>query len=116
MLESSLLKPFLHTWSLSIEEQYYILFPIILVTIYRYFKNNLIYILTTLFFSVVFSEIIHKDNSSLSFYSLPTRSLELIAGSILAYLELNKLKNIKRTSQSSFTNYWIIFNNLFNIF
>ncbi|MDB3925415.1 acyltransferase [Candidatus Pelagibacter sp.] len=48
--ESGLLKPFLHTWSLSIEEQYYILFPIILVTIYKYFKNNLIYILTILFF------------------------------------------------------------------
>ena len=78
--ESSLLKPFLHTWSLSIEEQYYILFPIILTTIYRYFKNNLIYILIILFFfSFVFSEIIHKDNSSLSFYSLPTRSWELLA-------------------------------------
>ena len=48
--ESSLLKPFLHTWSLSIEEQYYIFFPIILVVIYRYFKNNLIYILIILFF------------------------------------------------------------------
>ena len=28
--ESGLLKPFLHTWSLSVEEQFYILFPIVL--------------------------------------------------------------------------------------
>lgn len=94
--ESGLLKPFLHTWSLSIEEQYYILFPIILVTIYKYFKNNLIYILTILFFfSLFFSEIIHIDNSSFSFYSLPTRSWELLAGAILAYLEFNKSQNKK---------------------
>ena len=35
--ESGLLKPFLHTWSLSVEEQFYILFPIVLLVIFKYF-------------------------------------------------------------------------------
>jgi len=31
--------PFLHTWSLSVEEQYYILFPIVLLITFKYFKK-----------------------------------------------------------------------------
>src|SRR5210317_204373 len=34
--ESGLLKPFLHTWSLSVEEQYYILFPIFLLVSFKF--------------------------------------------------------------------------------
>ena len=37
--ESSLLKPLLHTWSLSVEEQYYILFPIVLLITYKFFRK-----------------------------------------------------------------------------
>jgi peptidoglycan/LPS O-acetylase OafA/YrhL len=47
---SGLLKPFLHTWSLSIEEQYYILFPIILLITFKYFRKYLIHILILGFF------------------------------------------------------------------
>ena len=37
--------PFLHTWSLSVEEQYYILFPIVLLIIFKYFRKYLLTIL-----------------------------------------------------------------------
>ena len=40
-----LLKPFLHTWSLSVEEQFYILFPVVLLITFKYFGKYLIYIL-----------------------------------------------------------------------
>ena len=48
--ESSLFTPFLHTWSLSVEEQYYILFPVIFLITFKYFKKYLIHILFLGFF------------------------------------------------------------------
>ena len=39
--EDSFLKPFLHTWSLSVEEQFYILFPITIIIIFKFFKKYL---------------------------------------------------------------------------
>ena len=37
--DDGLLKPFLHTWSLSVEEQFYILFPLILMASYIFLKK-----------------------------------------------------------------------------
>ncbi len=47
--ESSLLKPLLHTWSLAIEEQFYLFFPIIVFLLFKFHQNLLIKILTLLF-------------------------------------------------------------------
>jgi len=87
----ALYKPFLHTWSLSVEEQFYILFPILLLITFKYFKNYLIYILIFGFIiSLGLAEWTSKNYSSTSFYSLHTRIWELLAGSILAYFEIIK--------------------------
>ena len=86
-----LLKPFLHTWSLSVEEQYYILFPIVLLITFKYFRNYLIHILILGFIiSLGLAEWTSRNYSSLSFYFLHTRMWELLAGSILAYFEITK--------------------------
>jgi peptidoglycan/LPS O-acetylase OafA/YrhL len=45
----STLKPFLHTWSLSVEEQFYILFPIFLLLSWKFFRGYLVSIFTILF-------------------------------------------------------------------
>ena len=72
--ENALLIPFLHTWSLSVEEQYYILFPITLFFIFKYFKKYIIYILFVFFFSSLFlADWASKNHASLAFYALPTR-------------------------------------------
>ena len=81
--------PFLHTWSLSVEEQFYILFPIFFLFTFKYFKQYLIHILILgLIVSLVLSEWTSKNYPSASFYFLHTRMWEILAGSILAYFEI----------------------------
>ena len=88
--ESSLLKPFLHTWSLGIEEQFYIIFPILLFLFFRFLKNYiLVLILLMLFLSIQFAEVIGSHNAELNFYFPISRFWELLVGSSLAYLEIN---------------------------
>ena len=97
--ESGLLKPFLHTWSLSIEEQYYILFPIVLLITYKYFRKYLIQILILGFIiSLGIAEWGNRNYPLFNFYILPTRGWELLAGSILAYFEILKGNRCKNQS------------------
>jgi peptidoglycan/LPS O-acetylase OafA/YrhL len=87
--ESGLLKPFLHTWSLSVEEQFYILFPLILLITFKYFRKYLVHILIGGFVvSLGLAEWTSRNYPSVSFYFLHTRMWELLAGSILAYFEI----------------------------
>ena len=87
--ESGLLKPFLHTWSLSVEEQYYILFPIVLLITFKYFRKYLIHTLIIGFIiSLGLAEWGSRNHPSFNFYVLPTRVWELLAGSILSYFEI----------------------------
>ena len=87
--EDALLKPFLHTWSLSVEKQFYILIPLVLLITYKNLRRYLFYILVFFFiFSLLMSDWGSKNFPSFNFYMLPTRGWELIIGSILAYFEV----------------------------
>ena len=82
----SFLKPLLHTWSLGVEEQFYIFFPILIIL---FFNNN--WSLKRFFFifillSFLISSYLSIANTQLSFFSLPTRIWELLFGSLTAYL------------------------------
>ena len=89
--QSALHIPFLHTWSLSVEEQFYILFPVVLLITFKYFRNYLIHILILGFIiSLGMSEWTSRNYPSTSFYFLHTRMWELLIGSILAYFEITK--------------------------
>ena len=93
--EDNSLKPALHTWSLSVEEQFYILFPIFLLIIFKFFRNHLFNFLFLGFcLSLIFAEYFSKNHPGFSFYQLPTRGFELLLGSILSYFELSKTRNI----------------------
>ena len=85
---NGLYKPMLHTWSLSVEEQYYIIFPIILLISLRFLRNYLVLIFIFGFLlSLIIADWGSKNYPSFTFYILPTRMWELLAGTILAYCE-----------------------------
>ena len=99
---NGLLKPLLHTWSLAVEEQYYILFPVVLVLGFLFFKKRInIIIISLLLLSLIFAEFFSVRNSNLNFYILPSRAWELLTGSVLVILENNK--NFKLSSFMSNT-------------
>jgi peptidoglycan/LPS O-acetylase OafA/YrhL len=86
---SAFLRPFLHTWSLSIEEQFYILLPISLFIAFKYFKKYL-FILLVLTFAITlqYSNLMTETKLNYSFWNMHTRIWELLAGSVLAHLEI----------------------------
>ena len=91
-----LFKPFLHTWSLSVEEQYYIIFPLTLILCFKYFRKYLIHILVSaLLISLIIADWGSKNYPSITFYFLHSRMWELLAGSILAYLEIKKGRKLE---------------------
>jgi peptidoglycan/LPS O-acetylase OafA/YrhL len=94
--QDSLLKPLLHTWSLSVEEQFYILFPLIFIILFYSFKKFLgATIICGIVISLIIAEISSKNFVSLNFYFIHSRIWELLAGSLIAYYEIFKKKNLK---------------------
>lgn len=93
----SLLKPFLHTWSLSVEEQFYVLFPILLLFVYKFFEKYIWTVLIGLFIiSLILAEWSSMHNPDAAFYLLPMRGWELLAGAFLAKYEMEKGRNQNR--------------------
>jgi len=72
-------------WSLAVEEQFYIVFPIYLYLISRFLKNQLRAIaITVLILSLAYSILLVNVLPGDAFYSAPARAWELMAGSVLA--------------------------------
>jgi peptidoglycan/LPS O-acetylase OafA/YrhL len=78
-------QPLLHTWSLAVEEQYYIFFPLFLLLAWKLKKPGLtLFILCITCVSLALAEWGATYHPAINFYLLPTRAWELLAGSLTA--------------------------------
>ena len=79
-------KPLLHIWSLAVEEQFYIFFPLALLAAARWMPRRGVLILLALTAVVSFglSVWLMERSPAFNFYMLPLRAWELLAGSLLA--------------------------------
>lgn len=86
------LKPLIHTWSLAIEEQYYFLFPIFLLIMWKFGKKTTLKTLIAIFLISLTLGIYGGYNiATFSFYNLPTRGWELVIGAFISfYFSFNK--------------------------
>lgn len=78
-------KPLLHTWSLGIEEQFYILFPLFFLVTWRLGLRGMIGVtLLLLLASFLTADVIRRTEPAAAFHLLHTRGWELLVGAFLA--------------------------------
>lgn len=87
-------KPLLHTWSLSVEEQFYLIMPLLLVPLTRYAKRGALSIVFVLLLASLYLSIwsTHRHPDA-AFFLIYSRAWELLMGSMLALLTVANRSN-----------------------
>ena len=82
---ASEVSPLLHTWSLAVEEQFYLFFPLIAAWFYPFGRKKFGYLLIiTVLLSLGIAEWGWRNSPTGNFYLIPSRAWELLAGSLAA--------------------------------
>jgi peptidoglycan/LPS O-acetylase OafA/YrhL len=96
--ESAETKPLLHLWSLGIEEQFYIFWPLLLGICWRRKLNFLTITLLIAFASFATNLFLVQANPVAAFYSPLSRFWELMIGGLLAYLTIHRSQKLPKQS------------------
>lgn len=91
--------PFIPTWSLSIEMQYYLVFPIFYVLLIKFFKGYAGWLmLLSALASLILTEILSRFTSNFVYYNLPFRFFEFAIGTLCFHiLQSQKMHDINTT-------------------
>ena len=80
--------PLIHTWSLAIEEQFYLLFPLAMLVLWRHARKAVAWVLAGLcLLSLGAFAIVWGTDGNSAFYLLPFRVWELMAGALVAWIQ-----------------------------
>lgn len=103
------LKPLLHTWSLAVEEQYYVLFPIFMILFWKFGKRSILLTLSLVFCaSLAVAQWAAYARPEAAFYLLPTRGWELLIGAFAA-MHLSKTNRKEFSKAASEVGGWLGF-------
>ena len=80
------LKPLLHTWSLAVEEQFYVVFPLLLLAAWRLGRGVLLSLIGAIAVASLFLSVDEVRNfPSAAFYLLPSRAWQLLVGALASF-------------------------------
>lgn len=89
--------PLLHLWSLAVEEQFYLVWPLTFLLLYKFFgggRHLFGAMLVTLVLGLALSEYGAINYRAAAYYLMPTRAFELLIGSALAFLPLSLIGRV----------------------
>jgi len=93
-----LAKPYIHFWSLSLEEQYYFLWPFLVLCLKKLFKFKFLILLGITLISFITSIYLIEESSSAAYLLLPSRIWQILIGGVLALSHYQRYNRIQKSN------------------